>query len=97
MTFMANQMLDQIRNWKSCNVSIPAGYEIAAIVDYTVSLWGDFTCIEDTARLGVAEEDKEGIYNLIEEYELEIDPEEAITALYEYCVQAVTEAKTKAK
>jgi len=88
-------MLEQIRNWRACGAGIPAGYELAAVVDYVTSMWGDFACVEATAEQGVADEDQEGIRALIEAHELDVDPEEAVRALHHDCIRDVLKSMAK--
>ena len=92
-----NYLLEQIRNWNACNAGLYPGQETEAIVDAIIQAWGDFGCIEATAREGVAEADSELIAEIIAEYNLDVTVDEAEKALLETCRGRVADRDDKEK
>ena len=76
--------LSQVRNFRACNVGVPASLELDAIVETIMCGW-DYTMVEATATRGVADADADAIRELIEAEGLSVTPESAILALKGEC------------
>lgn len=80
--------LSQIRNWRSCGVGSPDGFEMEALLEAMLETM-DYYGVEATAKMGCAEPDAEAIAGLIAAYDLDITPEEAEAAFVASCRRRV--------
>lgn len=69
----------------------PRWLEIDAVISSITEGW-DFSAVQATAERGVCDADRDAIREIIKEEGLDISPEEAETALLEWCRAGVADA-----
>lgn len=76
--------------------SVPADYAASKLAEQIMSHWGDPWCVDQTAKLGVDDDDKQMIRKYIAEYSLECTQQQAEAALLAECRRQAEERKQRA-
>lgn len=88
---MTSHAMSQIRNFRAAGAGVPSSLELEAVIEMITEGW-DFNSVRATAEHGVCDADRDAIREIIKEEGLDISPEEAETALLEWCRAGVADA-----